>query len=144
MKIVISWVHAATWPTCHETILFATFAPCWHDTKIIKKSIFFTSKSIFWETQCTSDHQNIHILDLKVDTLGAAVHIWASWNATMPIPSCQEGKMPAFLVPGAKILGLQVLGTWQYGVIRLRARGHLGDLVGFSPFVGKTQNHQKS
>ena len=35
----------------------------------------------------------------------------------MPIPSCQEAKLPAFLVPAAKLPGFQVPGIWQYGVI---------------------------
>ena len=80
-KIVISWLHAATQPKCHESILFATFAPCWHGTKNIKKSTF-------WHP--------------KIDILGVSVHILASWSATMPIPSCQEAKTPPFLVPAAK------------------------------------------
>ena len=46
-KIVICWLHAATQPKCHESILFAIFAPCWHATKIIKKSTFLHPKSIF-------------------------------------------------------------------------------------------------
>ena len=76
-KIVLSWLHAATQPTCHESILFATFAPCWHGTKNIKKSTF-------WHP--------------KIDSFGASVHILPSWSAIMPIPSFQEAKMPAFLV----------------------------------------------
>ena len=74
-KIVIFGFHAATQPKCHESILFATFAPCWHGTKNIKKSTF-------WHP--------------KIDILRLSVHILASWTAAMPIPSCQETKMPAF------------------------------------------------
>ena len=71
------WLRAATQPKCHESILFATFALCWHGTKNIEKSTF-------WHP--------------KIDILGVSVHILASWSGTMPIPSCQDAKMPAFLV----------------------------------------------
>ena len=63
-KIVICWLHAATQPKCHESILFATFAPCLHGTKNIKKSTF-------WHP--------------KIDTFGASVHILASWQLGMGI-----------------------------------------------------------
>ena len=102
MKIVTSWLHAATWPTCHKPLLFATFAPCWHGAKTIKKSTFWYP---------------------KIDILGVSVHILASWNAKMPIQSSQETKMPAFLVPAAKLPGLQVPGIWQYGIILYAREG---------------------
>ena len=66
---------------------------------------------------CYQNHQKINIFASKIDILGVSVHILASWSATMPIPSCQEAKMPAFLVPAAKLPGFQVPGIWQYGVI---------------------------
>ena len=119
-KIVLSWLHAATQPKCHETILFATFAPCWHGTKNIKKSTF-------WHP--------------KIDIFGASVHILASWSARMPIPSCQEAKMPAFLVSWCQDTWLP--GTWYLAVWSntVRARGHLANLVGFPWSAGNAQNH---
>ena len=72
------------------------------------------------------------------------MHILAFWNATMPIPSCQEAKKPAFLVPGAKVPGFQVPGTWQYGVT-LYAREAIWPISSHSPPLGgDTENHQKS
>ena len=109
-KIVISELQAARQPKCHESIFFATFAPCWHGTKNIKKSTF-------WHP--------------KIDSFGASVHILPSWSAIMPIPSCQEAKMPAFLVSWCQDTWLP--GTWYLAVWSntVRARGHLDTLVGF-------------
>ena len=84
---MICWFCAARQPKSHETMLFAIFAPCWHGTKNIKKLQFFCQ---------------------KIDILGVSVRILASWNATMPIPRCQEAKMPAFSVPAAQLPGFQV------------------------------------
>ena len=113
----MSGLHAPTKPKCHESILFAIFAPCWHATKIIKKSTF-------WHP--------------KIDILRVSVHILASWSARRPIPSCQEAKMPAFLVSWCQDTWLP--GTWYLAVWSntVRARGHLGDMVGFSPLGGGT------
>ena len=59
----------------------------------------------------------------------------------MPIPSCQEAKMPAFLVSWCRdtwLPGTCSLAVWSTTV---RARGHLAHLVGFptvSPAGGGT------
>ena len=61
------------------------------------------------------------------------MHILASWSARMPIPSCQEAKMPAFLVPILPILPILPTASGAVWSTTVRARGHLGDLVPFSP-----------
>ena len=82
----------------------------------------------------------------KIDILAVSVRILASWSARMPIPSCQEAHMPAFLVsscPDTWLPGTWYLAVWSNTV---RARGHLDNMVpfpGVSPTVGNPQNHQK-
>ena len=64
----------------------------------------------------------------------------------MPLRSCQDTKMSAFWPPGSSLPGIWVLGIWQCGVILLRARGHLDNLVAFpgvSPTGGNPKNPQK-
>ena len=90
---------------------------------------------------CAKNIKKSIFCNLEIDILGVSVHILASWSATMPIPSCQDAKMPAFLAPGTSLPGILVPGIWQRGVILLRARGQLANLVGFPWSGGNAQNH---
>ena len=80
----------------------------------------------------------------KIDILGVSVHILASWSATMPIPSCQEANMPAFLVSWCQDTWLP--GTWYLAVWSntVRARGHLDNMVPFPPISPSGGEPQKS